>query len=206
MTAEPHPDTAPHYTALEDVQGLFVASAVAALGIHLLRAAGLFTGGTAGMALLIAYVSGWSFGAVFFAINLPFFAFALYARGLPFCLKSLATVTLVSLMAEALEPLFDVSTIHPGVAALLFGTAAGMGLLGLFRHSASLGGVSIVALVVQDKLGIRAGWLQLGHDVALFAVAVFVLPLPVVAWSLLGAVILNYVVAMNHRRDWYVVT
>lgn len=204
MTADV--DHAPHYSALEDAQGLLVASAEAALGIHLLRAAGLMTGGTAGFALILSYAAGWSFGLTFFLINIPFYLFAFRARGMAFFLKSLAAVTLVSVMAEALGPVLQIADIHPAVAAALFGVSAGVGLLGLFRHSGSLGGVSIVAVVLQDRYGIRAGLTQIIHDSVLFAAAFLVLPVDRVLWSLLGALVLNLVIAFNHRRDWYVVT
>lgn len=143
---------------------------------------------------------------MFFAINIPFYGFAWWARGPVFCLKSLATVTLVSVLSEALKPLLQIGTIHPGAAAVLFGVSAGVGLLGLFRHSGSLGGVSIVALILQDRFGFRAGWSQLIHDLALFSVAFWLFPADRVAWSLLGALILNAVITFNHRRDWYIVT
>lgn len=198
--------TTPHYSRFEDAQGLLVASIEAALGIHLLRAAGLVTGGTAGVALILAYLTGWSFGLVFFTINIPFYILAWVARGPVFFVKSLATVTLVSLLAEALKPLFRIAEIHPAAAAVLFGVSAGVGLLGLFRHAGSLGGVSIVALLLQDRYGIRAGVTQIVHDVTLIAVAAFILPPDRVAWSLVGALVLNLVIAFNHRRDWYVVT
>lgn len=195
-----------HYTRFEDAQGILIASVQSALGLHLLRAAGLITGGTAGMSLIISYVSGWSFGLVFFVINLPFYGFAWRARGMVFCIKSLLSVTLVSLMAEALKPLMHVDQIQPAAAAVLFGVSTGVGLLGLFRHSGSLGGVSIIALILQDKFGFKAGWTQTIHDLVLFAVALWLMPFDKVIWSLLGAVILNLVIAFNHRRDWYIVT
>lgn len=201
------PNTAhPHYAPHEDLQGLLVASAEAALGIHLLRAAGLMTGGTAGLALILSYLGGWSFGLTFFVVNIPFFALAWRVGGRGFFLKSLAAVSLVSVLAEALRPLLVIDHIHPAAAAILFGVAAGVGLLGLFRHSGSLGGVSIVALILQDRFGIRAGVTQIVHDAALFAFAAFVLPPERVGWSLLGALVLNLVIAFNHRRDWYVVS
>lgn len=206
MTADLPPPQEPHYKLGEDLQGILIASAEAALGIHLLRAAGLMTGGTAGLALIIAYAAGWNFSLVFFTINIPFFAFAWMARGPRFFIKSIATVTMVSAMAEAIKPLLQIDTIHPAAAAVLFGVTAGVGLLGLFRHSGSLGGVSIVALILQDRFGFRAGITQIVHDTILFAFALFILPLDAVLWSLLGAVILNLVIAFNHRRDWYVVT
>ena len=198
--------SARHYRPFEDIQGLVIASAQAALGIHLLRSAGLVTGGTAGFALVLAYVTGWNFSMVFFALNIPFFALAWRIKGPIFCAKSLATVTLVSVMAEALKPVMQIDAIHPAAAALMFGVSAGVGLLGLFRHSGSLGGVSIIALILQDRFGIRAGVTQIVHDLILFALAAAILPVDRILWSLLGAVVLNAVIAFNHRKDWYVVT
>ena len=34
--------------------------------------------------------------------------------------------------------------------------------------------------------------------------ALFVLPLQAVGWSFVGAVVLNMVIAVNHRRDHYI--
>ncbi|GGE10062.1 Uncharacterised 5xTM membrane BCR, YitT family COG1284 [Gemmobacter megaterium] len=202
MTASVAP-TPPRYSRIEDLQGLVVSIIGGAAGIMLLRSAGLVTGGTAGLALLVSYLTGWGFGWVFFAVNLPFYALAWWTRGPVFALKSLAAVSAVSWLAELLPDYLTLSYLHPGMAALLFGVIAGVGLLGLFRHGSSLGGVSIVAILLQDRFGIRAGWVQLGWDAALFAVAFLVLPLPQVLWSLVGALVLNFVIAMNHRRDWY---
>lgn len=199
MADLPHP----RYTPLEDLQGLLVSIIGGGFGIWLLGTAGLITGGTAGLALLISHVSGQGFGWMFFLVNLPFYIFAWWKRGMVFTLKTFAAVTAVSVLAGLLPNWLTISYIHPAIAAVLFGAIAGVGILGLFRHGSSLGGTNILALVIQDSLGIRAGWVQLAWDLALFAIAVFVLPLPQVLWSLLGAVILNFVIAMNHRRDWY---
>jgi uncharacterized membrane-anchored protein YitT (DUF2179 family) len=199
------PEAHPRYTLLEDAQGLMVSIGAGALGIHLLRAAGLITGGTAGLALLLSYATGWSFGALFFLVNLPFYGLAWWRKGAVFTAKSFASVTAVSLLADNLPRWFDVGSITPAAAALLFGVVTGLALLGLFRHGASLGGVSIVALIVQERVGLPAGWVQLGYDAALFLVSLLVLPVPLVLWSLVGAAVLNAVVALNHRRDWYVV-
>jgi uncharacterized membrane-anchored protein YitT (DUF2179 family) len=76
--------------------------------------------------------------------------------------------------------------------------------LSLFRHGATLGGVGVVALWLQDTRGIQAGNTQLLFDVVVFGLAFLVLSAPVVLWSLLGAVILNMIVTVNHRRDRYV--
>ncbi|MDX5350771.1 MAG: YitT family protein, partial [Paracoccaceae bacterium] len=83
---------------------------------------------------------------------------------------------------------------------------SGSALLALFRHGASLGGIGIVALMLQDRLGWRAGWVQLGFDALLFAVAFLVIEAKLVLVSFLGALVVNLVIAINHRRDRYVAT
>lgn len=191
------------YTKVEDAQGLAISAILCALGIHMLRTAGLVTGGTAGLALLIAYATGTGFGWTFFVVNLPFYVFAYQRKGFVFTLKGFLSVTAVSALAEAMPPHMTIAHLSPFAAAILFGTAAGVGLLGLFRHGASLGGISIVAVILQDRLGIRAGWIQLGWDLCLFAVSLTVLDWHLVFWSMVGAMVLNLVIAINHRRDWY---
>jgi uncharacterized membrane-anchored protein YitT (DUF2179 family) len=49
-----------------------------------------------------------------------------------------------------------------------------------------------------------AGRTQLIFDAFVFALALFLFDWNVVAWSLLGAVIVNQIVTVNHRRDRYV--
>ena len=41
-------------------------------------------------------------------------------------------------------------------------------------------------------------------DVCVFGAAFFVIDLPLVLYSLLGAVVLNLNIAVNHRKDWYI--
>lgn len=174
------------------------------LGLVFLTHLGFLTGQTAGMALIISYLTGWSFGAVFFIVNLPFYVFA-YARfGLEFTLKSLFCVTAVSVLSDLLARFIILESVDPLVGTLVFGITVGFGLLACIRHNGSLGGMSVLALYVQDRTGFKAGYFQLVIDAALFAIAVFIFPASVVAYSLFGAVVLNGVIAFNHRRDRYV--
>lgn len=88
---EPKPTGSPH-SAFEDAQALVTRTAFVALGVTLYAQAGLLTGGTAGIALLLHYASGWPSGAVFFALNLPFVWLAVRTLGWPFTLKTCALV------------------------------------------------------------------------------------------------------------------
>lgn len=200
--AEPH-KTIDH-SLLEDAQAFILGTAMCALGVTFLTHLGLITGQTAGLAVLGSYLSGWSFGAIFFVVNLPFWALALARMGLRFTVKSVIAVTLVSVMADALPRLLVIDSLSPPVGAALAGATTGLGLIVLFRHGASLGGVGVLALFLQDRFGFQAGWTQLIFDVCLFSAALFVLDPALVVWSLLGAVIVNLIIAVNHRRDRYV--
>lgn len=76
--------------------------------------------------------------------------------------------------------------------------------MALYRHRASLGGVGILGIYLQERFGIRAGLVQLAIDMVVLATAFAVTAPPVVMWSVLGAVVLNLFVAINHRADRYV--
>ncbi|MDS9468355.1 YitT family protein [Paracoccus sp. MBLB3053] len=189
---------------IDDAQGLAYGSFVAAVGVMLMTHMGFVTGQTAGLAVLISYATGWGFGPVFFVVNLPFYWLGYRRFGLGFTLKSFLAVALLSLIVQILPSRLHFGEIHPLVAALLLGCLTGSALLALFRHGASLGGIGIVGLYIQDATGFRAGWTQLIFDACLFAAALLLRDVETVAWSFLGAVVLNLVIAINHRRDRYI--
>lgn len=187
----------------EDALAMLLGTAMVALGITLYSQAGLLTGGTVGLAFLLKYWLGWSFGLVFFALNLPFYALALWRMGLSFTLRTFCAVALVSLLAELTPQWIRFAHLNPLYAALFGGFAMGLGLLMLFRHKASLGGVNILALYLQERFDLRAGKVQMGIDVLIVLGAALIVPLDKVALSILGAVALNMVLAINHRAGRY---
>lgn len=192
------------HTPLEDAVAFVTGTGLVALSIQFLQAADLITGQIAGLSLVLSYASGWSFGLVFFLLNLPFYGFAIARMGWRFTIKTFLAVALLSGLTEIMGRLVTLEVAHPALAALLGGISAGTGLLVLFRHGATLGGVGILALYVQDRFGIRAGVIQLGFDAVVFVVAALLFPAGVVLWSLTGAVLLNLLIALNHRRDRYI--
>ncbi|MEZ5797152.1 MAG: YitT family protein [Paracoccaceae bacterium] len=194
------------HTLIEDAQGITYGATMAAFGIVILTQLGLVTGQTAGLAVLIAYATGWGFGPVFFLVNLPFYIVGYLRMGLAFTVKTFVAVALLSVLAWWMPQHLAFSRLDPVLGAVLFGFLSGSALLALFRHGASLGGVGIVALMLQDRLGWRAGWVQLAFDAVLFALAFTLRDAATVAISFLGALVVNLVIAINHRRDRYIAT
>lgn len=193
----------PRHRPYEDVQALLVGTLFVALGVVLFRQAGLLTGGTAGIAFLLHYATGWNFSALFFAINLPFYWLAWRRMGGQFTLKTLAAVTLLSTFAEAIPHWIHIDSLATPYAAVMGGLLAGAGMLMLFRHRASLGGLNVLVLWLQDKRGWRAGHLQMGLDCAIVLTATAFVPWTQLAWSVVGAVAMNLTLAINHRPGRY---
>ena len=194
------------HTAFEDVQAIVTACAFFSLGLSLLGSARLLMGGTPGIALLISRMTSLRFGPVYFLVNLPFFWLGLRRLGWRFTWKTFAAIAILALATDRLPAVLHLDRVHPLYAAAMGGALAGVGLLMLFRHDASLGGVSILALWLQDRFGIRAGMFQLAVDVAILVASFFVVPPATVALSVLGALALNLVLAINHRPGRYMGT
>lgn len=192
------------HTAFEDAQALVTGTLFIALGVALFKHAGLLTGGTAGLAFLLHYATGWSFGAVFFVLNLPFYWLAWRRMGAAFTVKTFVAVALLSVFTELQPWVIGFQALTPAYAAVMGGLLMGAGFLMLFRHRASLGGVGILALYLQDSRGWRAGKVQMAIDCAIVAAAFAIVNPQQVVYSVVGAVALNLILAINHKPGRYV--
>ncbi|CAN7464593.1 YitT family protein [Rhizobacter sp. LjRoot28] len=192
------------HTLFDDAQALVTGTLLIALGVAMFRHAGLLTGGTAGLAFLVHYATDLRFGAVFFVINLPFYWIAWRRMGRVFTFKTFAAVALVSTFTELQPLVLRFESLHPLYAAVMGGLLMGAGFLILFRHQASLGGVGVVALMLQQERGWSAGRIQMGVDAVIVLAALFVVEPGRIAASLVGALALNLTLAVNHKPGRYV--
>ena len=200
----PGPPRTSRHRPHEDVQALLTGTLFVALGVVLFRQAGLLTGGTAGIAFLVHYATGWNFSLVFFAINVPFYGLAYQRMGRAFTVKTLTAVSLLSVFAEWVPHWLAIGSVATPFASVLGGLLMGAGMLMLFRHRASLGGLNVWVLYLQETRGWRAGHLQMALDCSIVLAALTVVPWVQVAWSVVGAVALNLTLAINHRPGRYV--
>ena len=201
-----HSETAlQQHNFVDDTQAIFTGTLFVSLALVLLSQAGLLTGGTAGVAFLLHYATGVSFGKLFFVLNLPFYWFSWKHMGREFTIKTFVAIGLLSLLTEFTPQLFDIASLHPAYAAVLGGLLLGSGCLFLARHKASLGGATIVTLYMQQQHGWRAGKMQMAIDCSVVLLALLVVPPARVAWSVLAAVLMSLFLWINHKPGRYAV-
>ena len=194
---------AARHTPIEDLFALVTGTLVVALGLELFRRTGIGTGGAPGLAFLLSYGTGLRLPLALMMVNLPFYAFAAWRMGAIFTAKTIAAVSLLAAETWMLPQVLEIARVDPIFGAMFGGLLVGIGLLILIRHKATLGGIGIVAVWLQETRGWSAGKVQMGLDAAILAGTVFVLDPAHVALSLAGAVTLNLVLATNHRTGRY---
>ncbi|MCB0137952.1 MAG: YitT family protein [Caldilineaceae bacterium] len=187
----------------EDVLALLLGAIFVALGVHMYSEAVLLVGGSAGLALLLHYVTGIDFWLVFSLVNLPFYILAFLRLGWRFVLRTFVAVSLVSLFTHLMPGWVGIDHLDPLYAAIVGGGITGTGLLILFRHHTGLGGLNILAIYLQEQCGLRAGYFQLGVDLTILAAALFVLTPANLLISIIGATIVNMIIAINHKPGRY---
>lgn len=199
-----HPSTGVVQHALyEDLLAILMATLFLAFGVSIYAKAVLMVGGTAGLALLVHYASGAGFWLVFSLVNLPFYVLAVLRMGWQFTLRTFFAVSLVALFSAFMPRWAGFDHLNPLFATIVGGGLMGNGLLMLFRHRTALGGLNILSMFLQDKLGWSAGYIQLGLDLAMLAVAAFLLEPANLLLSVVGAGVVNMILAINHRPGRY---
>ncbi|WP_367846190.1 YitT family protein [Rhodoferax sp. WC2427] len=193
------------HTPFEDAQAIFAGTLFVSLALILFGQVGMLTGGTAGVAFLLHYATGITLGKLFFAINLPFYWFAWTRMGREFTLKTFVAISMLAAMMEWSPKLFAIERLHPAYAAVLGGLLLGSGCLFLARHRASLGGATIVTLYLQKTYGWRAGKVQMAIDCSIVLLALTVIEPARVGYSVLGAVVMNLFIWINHKPGRYAV-
>lgn len=191
------------HTPIEDAFGLLSGTFLASLGLYLLHTTGAVTGGTAGLSLLLSYATGWSFGLIYFVINLPFLILAVRRKGWQFTVRTLVSIGAVSAFAFLHPVMLPSLAVNPAYACLVGNLLAGVGMLILFRHRSSLGGFNTVALIAQEHLGWSAGYVQLAFDATVILLSLTIVAWPTVLLSTAGAAVLSVVLALNHRPGRY---
>ncbi len=193
------------HTHKEDIIAILTGTFLVSQGIFFLQAAELLTGGTAGLALLLSQMTGISFGGLYFACNLPFYLLAWQRFGKQFALTSLISGALVAIITDHLNMMITIEHVNDIYCAIAGGLLMGIGMLILFRHRSSLGGFNVLCLLIQDKFAISVGKVQMAIDLCILSASFFFISPWLLMVSIIGALVLNIVLTMNHKPNRYVV-
>lgn len=132
--------------------GLFLT----AIGIKLLNIHTLTFGGTAGIATLVSFMTNWTWGILFLIVNLPFFILSIKKLGWNFSLLTFLCIILISAISDLMDYLM-LPLISPIAAAIIAGSLIGIGVSFVLNSGASLGGIHILALYLEQKSNINRG-------------------------------------------------
>lgn len=191
------------HSVLEDGFAVVVGCFVVSCGLTFIGAGGAITGGTAGLSLLLTHVTPIGFEYIFLLVNLPFFVLAAIYRGWNFTVRTGLALILVPAFAWACSTFLHIESMNGFFSVLLGNVLCGMGLLALFRHSSSLGGFNIVGLILQDRTRFRAGFVLMVLDVLVLGVSFLVIDPWHALASVAGVVVLDVLIALNHRPGRY---
>ncbi|WP_151730526.1 YitT family protein [Acinetobacter junii] len=192
------------HSKIEDALAMLIGTFILSFAMTLLQQAGIMTGGTAGLSLLIHYVTDIKFGVLFFLINIPFYYFAYKKMGMGLVVKTFIAVALLASFTETIPHFFQWSDVNPIYATIFANVLMGVSFLILFRHRSSLGGINVLVLYLQERFKIPAGKVQMGIDVVILLASLFYVDWKLVLFSILGAVILNLIILLNHKTSRYI--
>ena len=191
------------HSLLEDVYAMVTGTGFIAIGLVLMKAAGIVTAGVAGLALLISYHTPLGVGLLFFLINIPFFILGFLKLGRRFMIRTILASGMIFALAAATRASLDIAFVHPAFAALAGGTCCGLGLLALIRHRTGVGGVTIIAMWLENARGWNVGRLQLALDAMILLVALTSLSFEQFGWSVLSVLAINLMLIAWHRPARY---
>lgn len=137
----------------------------------------MVTGGTAGLALLLHYITPLTIGSLIALINLPLLVLGSRYLGKMFAIRTVITIVLISLFVDflsqiiKLEP-FIIDTI---LSSIFGGIFIGLGLALVIKGNSSAGGSTIIAKIISSKTEIKPAQVILVIDTIIILSALFIL-------------------------------
>lgn len=137
----------------------------------------MVTGGTAGLALLLHYITPLTIGSLIALINLPLLILGSKYLGKMFAIRTVITIVLISLFVDflaqiiKLEP-FIIDTI---LSSIFGGIFIGLGLALVIKGNSSAGGSTIIARIISSKTEIKPAQVILVIDTIIILSALFIL-------------------------------
>ncbi|MGR7947380.1 YitT family protein [Paenibacillus sp. M.A.Huq-81] len=172
---------------------------VTAGGVIILKHSAVVTGGTAGLSLSISPMLDIPFHFMFALLNLPFFIFSFYSMGKAFTIRTIISIAILTSLTslDALLPDFSIPT---WIGTIVGGAFIGVGLIGLFRNGASLGGVTIICVYLHKKYGINPGKSNFVFDFIVIVMSLVTYSLVSGVYSVLSIAVTSAILAAYKKN------
>jgi len=159
----------------------------------------LITGGTAGLSLLLHYITGYTVGTLLIAVNIPLLIIGAKYLGKMFAIRTIVTIILTSLFIDFFAKIVELNPfiIDTILTSIFGGITIGIGLALVIKGNSSAGGSTIVARIVASKTEIKPGQVILMIDSLIIFSALFVFnDTAQVLWSIVSIYITSKVIDM----------
>lgn len=141
------------------------------------------TGGVTGISAIIYYATGIEMQISYFIINAVFLAVALYILGLKFCLKTIFSVTVLTLCLDIFQEIMKddsgnlIQLIGSGqdfMACVIGSIFCGVGIAVVFIVGGSTGGTDIIAAIVNKYKPVTFGRMIMVCDIVIISSCYFI--------------------------------
>lgn len=157
----------------------------------------LITGGTAGLALLLHYITPLTIGSLVALINLPLIFIGIKYLGKMFALRTVVTIILISLLIDFFAQILEIKPfiLDNTLSAIFGGIFIGIGLALVIKGNSSAGGSTIVARIISSKTEIKPGQVILVIDTLIILSSLFILEdTAKVLWSVISIYVTTKVI------------
>ncbi len=162
---------------LKNYAYIFIASIILAIGIvGFFSPNKIITGGTAGLALLLHYITPLTIGTLIAAVNLPLVLIGWKYLGKMFAIRTIITILIISLAIDFFDKVIMLKpfVLEMPLASIFGGIFIGVGLALVIKGNSSAGGSTIIARIVASKSEIKPGTVILVIDSLIILSSLFI--------------------------------
>ena len=177
-------------TAFKDYLFILSGSLILAIGVvGFLAPNKIATGGTAGLSIVLNYVSNIPIGLLLLLLNVPLLLISVKYIGKRFAFRTMISIVSLALFIDLFREIlhFPVLSTNTLLSTIYGGLCVGLGIGIIFKGDASAGGGAIIARIIKDKYGIKPGTVILTLDVFVVLLSAIVFKnLELALWAMLS--------------------
>ncbi len=160
---------------LVDMLGIILGTTISAVGLNMFMVPNMLVpGGVSGLSVFLYHLIGTPIGLVIILLNVPLFIAGYIILGSRIVVQSLLGTIIFALMVDISASFVPQATDDILLASVYGGVIMGVGVGLVFRFRSSIGGTSLLSLILAKTHGVSPGQAMFWGDLLVLALAVFV--------------------------------